>query len=456
MDIIPQIVDFIITNWESIFSPVDESTTFLDLVQEIHEFASKLGCSTAERILQIVDEEIYNHSNRKNNWYVVRKNDKRTISTIMGEVTYTRTYYRNKKDNAYAYLCDEWLGIPKHERTDLTLKAAILRKAADMSYQKTIDSFPHVGITSKTTVMNIIRRVGLIENDAVPVSTEKRPVKTVYIEADEDHLAMQHGEGKLGKMVYVHEGLEVVSRKRKKLIETRYFTGVNKSNDELWLQVADYLDKVYDENSLARIYLSGDGAVWIREGLKWIRGAEFVLDGYHLSKYITQAAGSDKDTERELREYTAKNFKKEAAKLFRVLSEKAEDEKARERIRSAGSYILRHWEAIQRQKEADYIGCSAESHVSHVLAARMSSRPMAWSAVGAEHMAGLRTFIFNGGNMTNYLKEKDKNVKKGLRLAKLENKMKKRMKEWCQVSLPVIANGKVSPTYIWLKGISSI
>jgi hypothetical protein len=67
MDIIPQIVDFIITNWESIFSPVDESTTFLDLVQEIHEFASKLGCSTAERILQIVDEEIYNHSNRKNN-----------------------------------------------------------------------------------------------------------------------------------------------------------------------------------------------------------------------------------------------------------------------------------------------------------------------------------------------------------------------------------------------------
>lgn len=34
-----------------------------------------------------------------------------------------------------------------------------------------------------------------------------------------------------------------------------------------------------------------------------------------------------------------------------------------------------------------HVGCSAEGHVSHILSARLSSRPMAWSQQGAEKMA---------------------------------------------------------------------
>ncbi|MBE3581738.1 MAG: UPF0236 family protein [Thermoanaerobacteraceae bacterium] len=39
---------------------------------------------------------------------------------------------------------------------------------------------------------------------------------------------------------------------------------------------------------------------------------------------------------------------------------------------------------------------SAEGHVSHVLSARLSSRPMAWSAKGVDHMARLRAMKANG------------------------------------------------------------
>lgn len=42
--------------------------------------------------------------------------------------------------------------------------------------------------------------------------------------------------------------------------------------------------------------------------------------------------------------------------------------------------------------------CAAEGHVSHILSARMSSRPMGWSKEGAYRIARLRAFYFNGGD----------------------------------------------------------
>lgn len=44
-------------------------------------------------------------------------------------------------------------------------------------------------------------------------------------------------------------------------------------------------------------------------------------------------------------------------------------------------------------------GCSAEGHVSHVLSARMSSRPMGWSRRGVDQMAHLRAYMWNGRDM---------------------------------------------------------
>ena len=48
-----------------------------------------------------------------------------------------------------------------------------------------------------------------------------------------------------------------------------------------------------------------------------------------------------------------------------------------------------------RNKEID--GCSAESHVSHVLSDRLSSRPKGWSKRGADRMSRLRCFEQNNG-----------------------------------------------------------
>ena len=49
-----------------------------------------------------------------------------------------------------------------------------------------------------------------------------------------------------------------------------------------------------------------------------------------------------------------------------------------------------------------HVGCSAEAHVSHVISARMSSRPMAWSLKGAEQMASMRAVKANGESVSEH------------------------------------------------------
>ena len=46
---------------------------------------------------------------------------------------------------------------------------------------------------------------------------QKTKVKYLYVEADEDHVALQNGKSVMPRLVYVHEGYEHSNSKRKKL-----------------------------------------------------------------------------------------------------------------------------------------------------------------------------------------------------------------------------------------------
>lgn len=76
-----------------------------------------------------------------------------------------------------------------------------------------------------------------------------------------------------------------IGKDRYELINTQYFTGTYVNNEEMWLEVAEYMDKVYEIEKAEKVYISGDGASWIKEGLNWIPKSRFELDYFHLSKY---------------------------------------------------------------------------------------------------------------------------------------------------------------------------
>ena len=62
------------------------------------------------------------------------------------------------------------------------------------------------------------------------------------------------------------------------------------------------------------------------------------------------------------------------------------------------SYVLLNWAAVRRMLRTKRVnGCSAESHVSHMLSDRLSSRPMGWSREGADRMSKIRCYEKNYG-----------------------------------------------------------
>ena len=386
----------------------------------------EIGAMIVKEALEMLDEIIRESSSRKKEYYIQRRNDEKTLITIFGEVNYLRTYYKSKKDGSYRYFSDELVGIYPYERMDLSYESELIEEAIETSYEKSGKRASNNVQVTRQTVMNTIRRLGNVENDEAEIPLKKRVVKTLYIEADEDHVALQNGRNKEIKLIYVHEGKRFKSKGRYELINKRLFTGSLIASEDLWLDVANYLEEAYDLDRVEKIYISGDGASWIKEGLNWIKGSEYVLDYFHLSKYVKTATAHMPQTFEPLWTYIRDLNKKGVIELLNFITAETESETKKEAVKKSKRYILNNWKGIEKGMEEGYIGCSAEGHISHILSSRLSSRPLGWSLVGADQMARLRVYKANGGDIYELLSKKKGERQKENRIIELEKKVVKK------------------------------
>ena len=98
-------------------------------------------------------------------------------------------------------------------------------------------------------------------------------------------------------------------------------------------------------------------------------------------------------------------------------------------MKKAKDYILNNWEGIINLFGEEKYRCSAEGHISHILSARLSSRPMGWSIIGADEMARMRAYKANGGNIKEYYRKLRAERKKEERILELDNKVVKDIKK---------------------------
>ena len=377
------------------------------MIMEIEGYLHSIGREAVREILETANSCVKESSERIKNWEIQASSLPNTLNTIFGSVSYERAYYKNKSTGEYRFLSDEALGIEATDKTTLCLMSRNIDEATDISYRRSGKKASRAIQTSGQTVMNHIRKLGAISNDAAPIKLGPgRIIKTLYIEADEDHTASQTERAMEPPLVYIHEGSEAVTKGRFRLKNVRYFSGMHKDNEELWQDVIDYIDTVYDYGSIEKIYVSGDGASWIKNGAAYVNKGVYVLDKYHLIKYVRQAAahipggieillGAIYGRDREYFEICIETIK-----------DQTEPGTKRFAIEDAKRYILNNWDSLDNYNNIDYIGCSAEGHVSHILSDRLSSRPMAWGKEGADQMARLRVFKANGGVIHQLLLEK--------------------------------------------------
>ena len=406
--------------------------------QDLRKVFDEAGRKTLVGILEMIDTTLFESSRRRLE-YETKDLRKRTLLTEYGNIEYLRRYYKNKITKEYVYLADEKMGIEKNERMTKDVESKIIELSHDISYKKSGKQAVREEVISPTTIMKKVRK----EELKVETKEENKEVKILYIEADEDHVSERNNKVGMPKLIYVHEG-NYRKGNRNILKNVHYIGCLGKNSEELWLEVAEYIDKKYDIKNVEKVYICGDGATWIKEGLNWIEKSEFVLDRFHLLKYINQAAV-------EFPQYKSKLWYNiniydpiSVENIFKEIIEKTTEEKRKEKIIDSYKYVMRQWKGIEiYETDGEYLnGCSAEGHISHVYADRMSSRPRTWCDDGIDKMSRLRTFVSNGGKI---YEELIKNKKANTKLKKYDKIIKRHIKQnieeakYC--SVPIVNTG---------------
>ena len=126
----------------------------------------------------------------------------------------------------------------------------IIEFALDMSYSKTGKRVVGNEIISPTTVMHKVRQ----EELKVETPDEKKQIKRLYIEADKDPVSERGNKIGMPKLIYVHEG-NYQKGKRNILKNVHYIGCLGKNSEELWIEVAEYIEKKYEMKNVAKVYI---------------------------------------------------------------------------------------------------------------------------------------------------------------------------------------------------------
>lgn len=393
MDVVRLVESKVLLVAERILEVLEGGSDYLTFEAKLKQELDSLGCEILREVLEALDRKLRESEERKRSWVVVRKNDPKEILTPFGPMVFKRSYYRHKESRKYSYLVDEKAGITPHARVGVNLKAALTEACAAMSYEESTLQISRHNPLLKVSRQTVARCVREFKAKGAAPAPVKRRVSVLYVEADEDHVKVRGRRGAQARLVYVHEGIQEYPRPHLKNV--RYFTAVSKTPVELWEEVGDYIADHYELEAIEKIYLSGDGASWIRTGQEYISGAIYILDRFHLSRYILKATAHMPELRVPIyREIQALNKQGVLECLHKAL--KGANKPAREkRIRDTIKYIENNWDGIEQSVKNPEVRCSAEGHVSHILSARLSSRPMAWSLQGVDNMAGMRALKAN-------------------------------------------------------------
>ena len=448
---------------------------------KIDDFIAKVQAKLQDLLKSITAEAIESIDgviNEVSDRYIIEHSGlTKTIVTPVGEITYKRNYYRDRITKDHFYLADEILGVGKHERMTPAAIAQVLEEAIDTSYRR--GGIQLIDSVSKQTVKNIVHNVEIPEEPAGQFKTSRKKVRNLYVIADEDHVSLQFNRKKgdlktdgrykcntvITKLACVYEGIRELSgetskSKRYALYGKHYFSGVypgTDNNEKFWNEIANYIYNEYDVDYLENVFLSSDGGKWIQAGAEFLPKCKFVLDSFHITKYIHQAVNqlrlSSDDAERELYIAIRNNDRKAFVNTINDILYHLEEDGNPEPVMDCKKYILNNWKGITNKSEYRELlhGCSAEGQVSHILSARMSSRPMGWTVKGAHQMAKLRAYKANGGKVIDLLAYKsEKEIKerkidridevvKTLRLKQKENKYYDRI----NASIPGLESSKM-------------
>ena len=267
---------------KKVFNGADVSS----LTGAIKEFTDILGKELFSEMVNQIDKVIFDDKKRNQDFESIRFSGKSLI-TKNGKVKFERRYYKDKETGENVCLADKVLGLEKGERIDKNVKAEVIERANDQSYSKSGKNVvPDIEISATTVMKNVRKNEWKMEIEERPES-EKIKSKYVYIQVDEDHVKERGKKGcTISKIITIYtrkrtltkpERIPEVKQVRKELVDKFTFSGLYKDTQEMWEDVAYYIDCTYDKEELETAFIMGDGASYIKAGTEWIAKSVFVL-----------------------------------------------------------------------------------------------------------------------------------------------------------------------------------
>ena len=348
---------------------------------------------------------------RESGLVVVRKNDPREILTTFGTVRYRRTYFR-MKSGEYIYPTDSVAGVEPYQRLSDGVSGALVEASRSVSYAKSAQ-----GQVSPQSVMRKIRECSVPDT---PETEDKPKPATLHLDADEDHITLRGGKKAIVPLVSVYEGIKK-NGKRGICRNVFHIARYGEKPEELWEEVLTEMEKRYDLSE-TKLYLHGDGANWIRAGLKFLPNCVFVLDPYHKNKALRQAVGGlEEKKAKECRKELYEALKSGEKERFASLAETLREAQASKSAKEALKYLRNQFDAIHIRfiDPETRNGGATEPHISHVLSSRLSSRPRAWSEETLRHFVPL---LASGRFLLK--KEEDNSPQNTLKLTKRKKEKK--------------------------------
>lgn len=395
--------------------------TFPRVIEGISNIGEDITRNLLLRFIRKLDEE-FRYSKDRLNTYYVKDYRPRTIITMIGEISYSRTIYRNKYTNKNYCYVDEKLGIDKYIRYTNDVGAAVAelnsRSNSMIKVGEIIGSSIYSRFTLKDTrnyalprqtIYNLLHRA----KEVRVLSKDKVKIDDIYILMDEKYIGCQDKLKKdekrkdiMVKSALIVEGLDKTNKARHKYINPYYLSCVN---DDLLNKLEDYIFSKYDIDYLNKVHVLSDGGTWIKaiyNNLLIDRNKkERYLCKFHTFKAIWSIY-PEKETYNSTIKSLYEDSKDDLFKLIDAYKEVNIDRK--DIIEDAKKYISNNYSAIKNTLKLKDMNCSMEQAISHHIASIFSSVPKAYCSDNMNLYLSFRDNYRNGENIKElYLKSID-------------------------------------------------
>jgi hypothetical protein len=245
----------------------------------------KLQEQFAEAMVRILEElDQWTMEKRDRARYRMQERRKVSLSTLFGEITFSRRMYKDRQKGCYVYLLDQVLGFdgenmisPQLEELaiELASKGPSYRASASM-----IEQFLGYPALSHETIRS---RLLSCAGPSEPAPQEKRKARVLFVEVDGlyTHLQRNRRQGMENRIAVVHEGWKREGE-RTSLLHKRYYLHTGK--ESFWEGFGDFLIKHYDIDEETWLVVNGDGAEWIGECTSYFHRCVYTLDRFHVAR----------------------------------------------------------------------------------------------------------------------------------------------------------------------------